>query len=66
MKKRLYIFVVVVLVAVCAGVQCLLDERREPLFTFEEHRRNFVSHFSVGLLIASIGLLVSLAKKRGG
>ena len=65
MKRRLYILLLVVLlVAICSGVRCILDERREPLFTFDEHLANFISSFSFGLMVAAVGLLVSLATKK--
>ena len=65
MKTRLLVFAaVVLLVAACAAFRCVLDERRDPLFTFEEHANNFISNFSVGLMVAAVGLLVSLASRR--
>jgi hypothetical protein len=65
MRRRFYIFLLVVLfVAICSGIRCVLDERQDPLFTFGEHLHNFISSFSIGLMIAAVGLLVSLAAKR--
>jgi hypothetical protein len=66
MRKQLYVFAaVVMLVAICAGIRRVLDERREPLFTPGEHLANFASDFAFGLTIAFIGLLVSFSAKRG-
>jgi hypothetical protein len=64
-RRRLYIFLLaVLLVAICSGIRCVLDERRDPLFTLREHLHNFTSNFSIGLMIAAVGLLVSLDAKR--
>ena len=65
MKRRLLNFLLVVLlVAVCSGVRRVLGERRDPLFTFDEHLRGFATDFSVGLMTAAVGPLVPVAAKR--
>lgn len=50
---------VLMIALLAAAGRCLLDERREPLFTLEEHLENFASDAVFSAAIVLLALIVS-------